>query len=94
MEEVLSLMKTELTNTRLQLQSAQEEIVCLRGELSAQQQRLLEAQEVIELESAKVKKLAAEKESLQRHLQLPCSQVHNLQEEVKRGKEELKSFGR
>ena len=33
-EEVLSLMKTELTNTRLQLQSAQEEIVCLRKELS------------------------------------------------------------
>ena len=40
-EEVLSLMETDLTNTQLQLQLAREEIVCLRKELSAQQKRLL-----------------------------------------------------
>ena len=51
-EEVLSQMETEFTYTQLQLQSAQEEIVCLRKELSAQQERLLEAQEVIKLKSA------------------------------------------
>jgi len=65
LEEVLSLMQTELAKTKLQLHSAHDEITYLKRELSAQQERLLEAEKVIEFESVKAKTLSADKESLQ-----------------------------
>ena len=89
LEKVLSLQQAELAETKSQLQSAQDEIVSLREELSVQQERLLEAKKVIEFESARAKTLSADSESLQQRVQVLCSQVQELQGEVRKGRERL-----
>ena len=61
----------------------------MREELSVQQERLLEAKKVIEFESARAKTLSADSKSLQQHVQVLCSQVQELQGEVRKGRERL-----
>jgi len=61
-------MQIELAKTNLQLHSAQDKIMYLKKELSAPQERLLEAKKVIEFKSVKTKTLSADKESLQQHV--------------------------
>ena len=68
MEQALELLTTELANTRLQLQVAQEEVVHLRKEPSAQQEKLLEVHKLLEAKKAEVKKLSIENEALQLQL--------------------------
>jgi len=84
---------TELTDTWLLLQSAQEEMVCLRQYCNRGfwKPKML----IVSVESAKVTKLTAEKKFFQHHactLILSCWKVHNLQEEVEQGKERIKEL--
>jgi len=49
----------------------------------------VEAKKVIEFKSARAKTLSADRESLQQHVQVLCSQVQELQEEFRKGKKKL-----
>ena len=89
MEKVLKLMQQALQESKAKLQESQSEVVNLQAAIVCQQQIATEAQELFELERAKVLELAKENEVQWTSL---TSQIETLREEVKQVKTRVREL--